>query len=351
MRIAARSTKRQLASRRLDVDNGPDRRDTVGGIRDPEAHILPSERPARRTKTKILLAIVAAICAHLIAISAVVGLILLVFPVRLLPPPPPDRESMPIFVQQPKRVIPAETPPETNQIAEVDARAESRGPNEPQPAGGAMPREEAPVAAQREPSPQPPAEQPEPVPEPSAPEADELVTPTPDDQRLRLARALKSVGGDGDWGSLAEGGEGSASSGLGYDYGGADFQIESKADVDWGPWSRRVRAMVKGNWYSIMPVAARVGMKGIVKVRFVVHRDGAITDWEMLDSSGLVPLDAAVRAALVDMSNPLPPLPLREFDEDTIRITYTFIYNLSNEREMRAWQRQRWMEQRRQGGG
>ena len=37
--------------------------------------------------------------------------------------------------------------------------------------------------------------------------------------------------------------------------------------------------------------------------------------------------------------------------EDTIRITYTFLYNLSDERELRAWQRQRWLEQKRQQGG
>lgn len=332
------------------MDSGPERRDGI--FRDPEARILPSDRPARRTRTRILLALAAAICAHLLALSGCIGLVLFLLPIRLMPPAPPERESMPVFVMQPKQARPAEAPPDTNRIAEIDARAESRGPKEPQPSGDAIPRTEGPSEPRREPSPQPRQEPaPEPEPEPRVAESDEAPEATVDSQRLRLARALRSVGGNGDWGSLAESGEGSASSGLGYDFGGADFQIESRADVDWGPWSRRVRIIVKGNWYSIMPVAARVGMKGIVKVRFVVHRDGAITDWEMLDSSGLEPLDAAVRAALVDLSDPLPPLPLRESDEESIRITYTFIYNLSDEREMRAWQRQRWMEQRRQGGG
>ena len=64
-----------------------------------------------------------------------------------------------------------------------------------------------------------------------------------------------------------------------------------------------------------------------------------------------MPLDQAVHTALINLSNPLPPLPLRETDEDTIRITYTFLYNLSDERELRAWQRQRWLEQKRQQDG
>ena len=161
------------------------------------------------------------------------------------------------------------------------------------------------------------------------------------------------MGGRGsDWGSLAAPGDGRApSSGIGYSSGDSGFQIESKADVDWGPWSRKVQGLVRSNWYSIMPVAARVGMQGVARVRFVVHRDGAITDFELLDSAGLLPLDQAVQTTLVSLSNPLPPLPLRETDEDTIRITYTFLYNLSDERELRAWQRQRWLEQKRQQGG
>ena len=55
--------------------------------------------------------------------------------------------------------------------------------------------------------------------------------------------------------ALSQGGN-DGSTGLGYDVGGADFQIESTADVDWGPWSRKVMSLVKSNWYSIMPVSS-----------------------------------------------------------------------------------------------
>src|SRR5207244_17281 len=115
---------------------------------------------------------------------------------------------------------------------------------------------------------------------------------------------LGGIGGP--WGNL----QGTPSSGLGTAWGGADFQIESRSDVDWGPWSERVRSIVKSNWYSIMPVAAKVGMKGIVQVHFRVHRDGTITDYDVVSSAGLPPLDDAVRTALTSLSNPLPTLPI-----------------------------------------
>jgi hypothetical protein len=170
-----------------------------------------------------------------------------------------------------------------------------------------------------------------------------------EEQRRALSRALR--GGptsDSDWGELAMKG----SSGLDTQYGGLDFQIESKSDIDWGPWGSKTVALVKRNWLSIMPIAAKVGMPGIVQVRFRVMRDGEIRDFEALSESGVIPLDQAVKDALLRLSNPLPELPIpADGVEDSIRVTYTFIYNLRDERAQREWQRKRWHEARANGAG
>lgn len=320
---------------------------------DPERVLLPSERTPRRQRTPwlVIVALVASIIAHLAALSGCVGLLLLWVPFKMEEKAQPQ-ESMPVFVVPTPAPSPPIPPPETDKISDRDTQANSPGDQAPTPAGGSSPRE-AGTPEPREPPPGEPA--PASDREPStAPVAKQPAQVTPEDRRERLADALRGLRGQGnDWGSLATPGDGaSSSSGLSYSYGDNAFQIESKADVDWGPWSRKVHGLVRSNWYSVMPVAARVGMKGIVKVRFVVHRDGTITDYELLDSAGLLPLDQTVQTALINLSNPLPPLPLRETDEDTIRVTYTFIYNLPDERDRRAWERQRWLEKKRaQGGG
>ena len=324
---------------------------------DPELRQLPSERPGRRTKRKLVLALVVAFVGHALTFSGCMALVSWLLPTPPPAPPPPGPEVVDtFFVKPPKRPAP-EPPPDSTHRSTENANAESIGPNPPQAAGDMLPRDPGP-------SEPPPPREPERRIAHAEPEVrmEREVEPPPDserataqlqeDKRQRISEALSRLGGrqSHDWGSLAAPGEGDGSSGLGYDFGGSAFQIESTADVDWGPWSEKVRTIVKRNWYDVMPVAARVGMKGIVRVRFIVHRDGSLSDYELLDSSGIDPLDTAVNTA-VHLSNPLPPLPLRETDDDTIRVTYTFIYSLRDEREIRAWQRQRWVEQRRQGAG
>ena len=72
----------------------------------------------------------------------------------------------------------------------------------------------------------------------------------------------------------------------------------------------------------------------------------------MREATGTPPLDQAVHDALVVMSSPLPPLPLPPAsDEESIGITYMFIYNLDDDREVRAWRRMNWQRQRAERGG
>lgn len=320
---------------------------------------LPSEREGRYSRS-LRQALLVSLLIH------VVLLLMLGFmarrvplPEMLRPDPPPQIESMPVQFTDQRVVIPEAESPETNVIGAEDSIARSPGDDPPTPHGRSAvpdpsagrrgpPDREEPERPQPEADPVPDAE---PASEPEAP-SDMRLSESIEEKRRRVAATLGRIGsfgaGDGADGDFP----GAPSSGIGYQFGGGSMQIESRSDVDWGPWAQRVQRVVKENWYAVMPVAARVGMKGIVVVRFKVQRDGSITDYEMRESAGVPPLDRAVGDALTVMSTPLPPPPIPETsDEEWIRITYTFVYNLDDEREMRAWRRQNWQRQRATQGG
>ena len=63
---------------------------------------------------------------------------------------------------------------------------------------------------------------------------------------------------------------------------GPEIQFDTKG-VEFGPWIRRFIAQVKRNWF--IPYAA-MSMKGHVVVTFNVHKDGSITDLQVV---GAVP--------------------------------------------------------------
>src|SRR5207248_10325742 len=85
---------------------------------------------------------------------------------------------------------------------------------------------------------------------------------------------------------------------------GPEFQFDTKG-VEFGPWIRRFVAQVKRNW--LIPYAA-MSMHGRVVVTFNVHKDGSITD---LNVVGPCPIDAFNNAAFGahSASNPTQPLP------------------------------------------
>ena len=98
----------------------------------------------------------------------------------------------------------------------------------------------------------------------------------------------------------------------------ADIQFDSKG-VDFGPWLRRFVAQVKHNWF--FPLAAQA-MHGHVVITFNVHKDGRITDIQVLQPSPIMPFNTYAVQAL-KTSNPTLPLPA-EYPVDPAFFTVTF---------------------------
>ncbi|HEV2984076.1 MAG TPA: TonB family protein [Vicinamibacterales bacterium] len=102
---------------------------------------------------------------------------------------------------------------------------------------------------------------------------------------------------------------------------GPEIQFDTKG-VEFGPWIRRFIAQVKRNWF--IPYAA-MSMRGHVVVTFNVHKDGSISD---LNVVGPCPVDAFNNAAFGALagSNPTQPLP-PEYPAEKAFFTVTFFYN------------------------
>lgn len=96
--------------------------------------------------------------------------------------------------------------------------------------------------------------------------------------------------------------------------------------ADFRPYLTRILAIVRRNWFSVLPDSARIGaLRGRTVLQFVVNHDGTVPRLVIADSSGLQPLDRAAVAGL-SMSNPLPPLP-GDFKGGFIRLQFSFNYN------------------------
>jgi len=99
------------------------------------------------------------------------------------------------------------------------------------------------------------------------------------------------------------------------------IQFDSKG-VEFGPWLRRFVAQVKRNWF--VPYAA-MSLKGHVVITFNVHKDGRITDLQVLRPSDVAAFNNAALNALAT-SNPTMSLP-PEYPSDKAFFTVTFYYN------------------------
>jgi len=102
---------------------------------------------------------------------------------------------------------------------------------------------------------------------------------------------------------------------------GPEIQFDTKG-VEFGPWIRRFIAQVKRNWF--IPYAA-MSMKGHVAIQFNVHKDGSITDLQVVAPSGVDAFNNAAFGALSG-SNPTQPLP-PEYPDSKAFFTVTFFYN------------------------
>jgi len=101
------------------------------------------------------------------------------------------------------------------------------------------------------------------------------------------------------------------------------IQFDSKG-VEFGPWLRRFVAQVKRNWF--VPYAA-MSLKGHVVITFNVHKDGRISDLQVLRPSDVAAFNNAAMNAL-STSNPTMALP-PEYPADKAFFTVTFYYNES----------------------
>ncbi|HEY8549746.1 MAG TPA: TonB family protein, partial [Vicinamibacterales bacterium] len=102
---------------------------------------------------------------------------------------------------------------------------------------------------------------------------------------------------------------------------GPFIQFDTKG-VEFGPWIRRFVAQVKRNWF--IPYAAMT-LRGHVVLTFNVHKDGRITDLQVVKPSGVEAFNNAAFNALAS-SNPTMPLP-PEYPADKAFFTVTFFYN------------------------
>ena len=99
------------------------------------------------------------------------------------------------------------------------------------------------------------------------------------------------------------------------------IQFDAKG-VEFGPWLRRFVAQIRRNWF--IPYAAMT-MKGHVVVTFFVHKDGRITDLQVVKPSSV---DAFTNSAFnaLAASNPTIALPV-EYPDNRAFFTVTFYFN------------------------
>ncbi len=105
------------------------------------------------------------------------------------------------------------------------------------------------------------------------------------------------------------------------DTGGLSFDTQW---YDWGPYAKAMLAKIRRHWR--IPEIARLGVEGVVKIRFFIERDGTVTGLQIIDEIGKPPMDFAARDAIAD-SSPFEPLPSDLGDVDREGVTITFLYN------------------------
>ena len=104
------------------------------------------------------------------------------------------------------------------------------------------------------------------------------------------------------------------------------IQFDSKG-VDFGPWLRRFVAQIRRNWF--IPYAA-MSLKGHVVVTFNVHKDGRITDLQVVKPSGIESFTHSAHNAIA-ASNPTLALP-PEYPDSKAFFTVTFFFNETPDR-------------------
>jgi TonB family protein len=240
-----------------------------------------------------------------------------------------DEERRFVFVQ-PRADFEAKQPPPRAELSDVDRQAQAREravtPSNPLPfsRGDTSERVEAAVEERARgpetevpPSIEPPLPEPaEPIPQPLPP-ADAGLRRTPELSRPapgRLGDALRNLERyvQNQTFSNPQGGVNDP---------GSTIQFDTKG-VDFGPWIRRFVAQVRRNWF--IPHAA-MSFRGRVVIQFNIHRNGRITDVNVVSPSSIDAFNRAAYQAIVG-SNPVEPLP-PEYPDPMAFFTVTFFYN------------------------
>jgi TonB family protein len=108
---------------------------------------------------------------------------------------------------------------------------------------------------------------------------------------------------------------------------GAGVELKSDAEgVDFRAYLTQILAIVRGNWFAVMPESVHLGLRGKTALQLAISRDGTVAHLVYAEKSGSHALDEAAVAG-VSASNPLPPLP-PEFKGDRIVVQFNFVYNM-----------------------
>ncbi len=331
---------------------------------EPQIHLLlelETEVVRWRRRTMFLLSVI---------LHGVLVLILLFSPdllrrgadalgIRLTPRP---QQETTFLVMPPDLAQRLKEPPNTPILSDKDRRAQGKSPvinphgipmpyspgNTPLPeiAGGEPPKLQAPPA----PPPLPPGagvghnQAPPPPPEENNQNAQLHLEDVPQKSggggKSPLELSTTSPG-DAIRQSLEAAARGRASSGSGEGPGDSPLQfrnfdpnfsteapiiLSDTKGVDFGPYLARVVYNVRRNWYSMIPVAAKLGQKGRVAIVFEILKDGSVPQLRLIAGSGSDPLDRAAVAS-IRASNPFPPLP-NEFTGEHLVLQFTFLYNM-----------------------
>jgi len=215
-----------------------------------------------------------------------------------------------------------------------------QGPS-PQPAPQVVPPEPAPKVAEAAPQPKPaPPPPPKPRLEPVTPDRTHPIITAPDMSPGRaIEQSLQAAAQNAREPSIGfsdriprppamPGGPG-GQGGPGPGYLSGSVQILTPTDgVDFTSYIQRLLAIVKRNWYAVMPESVKLGDQGRVMLRFRILRNGDLPNGEpVLEiTSGKRPLDRAAAAAIT-ASNPFDPLP-PAYTRPYIELRIMFLYNL-----------------------
>jgi TonB family protein len=103
--------------------------------------------------------------------------------------------------------------------------------------------------------------------------------------------------------------------------------LELKSDpmgADFKPYLIQVLALVKKNWYAVIPESAHLGNHGLVQIQFIIDRSGTVPKLVIATPSGSESLDKAAVAG-IGASQPFPPFP-KDFNGQQLRLELSFKY-------------------------